>query len=151
MTAQVSLKEATKWFFRGKKKPEKFAFLQFRFLGNFSKAKTEECDKNDRSACHRFGINIPCSAASFLEVGAGISLKVATKVFFRRKKTLKIEIFRLLYKAETEECDQEDWSFSDKIGIITPCSSTYHLELGAPVSLKLTTKASFGGKETLKI
>ena len=39
----------------------------------------------------------------------------------------------------------------DKFGIITPCSATYHLEVGAHVSLKLATKASFGGKKTLKI
>ena len=79
------------------KKPEKFAFLQFRFLGNFSKVKTEECNKKDRSACHRFGIIIPCSATYFLEVGARVSLKVDTTVFFRGNKTLKIEIFRLLF------------------------------------------------------
>ena len=50
-----------------------------------------------------------------------------------------------------EECDQEDWSVSDKFGIITPCSATYYLEVHARVSLKVATKAYFGGKRTLKI
>ena len=45
------------------------------------------------------------------------------------------------------ECDQENCIVSDTFGIITPCSATYHLEGGAPVSLKLATKASFGGKK----
>ena len=40
-------------------------------------------------------------------------------------------------KAETEKCDQEDWSIFDKFGIISPCSAIYILEAGAPVSLKL--------------
>ena len=49
------------------------------------------------------------------------------------------------------ECDQENCIVSDTFRIITPCSTTYHLEVGAPVSLKLATKASFGGKKYLKI
>ena len=36
------------------------------------------------------------------------------------------------------------------LGIITPYSATYHLEVGAPVSFKLPTKASLRGKKTLK-
>ena len=54
-------------------------------------------------------------------------------------------------KAEKDECDPQDWSVSDKFGVITPCSTTYHLEVGAPVSLKVATKASFGGKKIVKI
>ena len=50
-----------------------------------------------------------------------------------------------------DECDKEDWSISDTFGIITPCSATCHLEVGAPVSLKLASKTSFGGKKSLKI
>ena len=53
-------------------------------------------------------------------------------------------------KAGTEEFDQEHCSVSDIFEIITPCLATYHLEVGAPVSLNLPTKASFGGKKTLK-
>ena len=52
---------------------------------------------------------------------------------------------------ETEECNQENCSLTDKFGIITPCSATYHLEFGAPVSLKAVTKGCFGVKGTLKI
>ena len=38
----------------------------------------------------RFGITILCSATYFLEVGARVSLKVATNGSIRSKKTLKI-------------------------------------------------------------
>ena len=50
-----------------------------------------------------------------------------------------------------EECDQEDCSESDIFGIITLCSATYHLVVGEPASLNLATKASFGGKKTLRL
>ena len=50
-----------------------------------------------------------------------------------------------------EECDQEDWTVSDRFGIITPCSAIYHLVVGRSVSLNLATKPSFGDKKTLKI
>ena len=40
---------------------------------------------------------MPCSATKFLELGARILLKVATKAFLEVKKTLKTEIFRLLF------------------------------------------------------
>ena len=51
------------------------------------------------------------------------------------------EIFRILfeYKAKTEECDQKSSSVSDKFGINTTCSTSYHLEVNAPVSLKAAT------------
>ena len=54
-------------------------------------------------------------------------------------------------EAKTEEFDQDDWSVHDAFGIITPCSATYQLVVGRPVSLNLATKVSFGGKKTLKI
>ena len=54
-------------------------------------------------------------------------------------------------KAEVEECNQEDWSVSDKFGINTPCSAIYFLEEGACVSLKVAIKGSVRGKSTLKI
>ena len=53
-------------------------------------------------------------------------------------------------KAKTEECGQGDWSVFDKFGIMTPCSPTYHLEVGAVVSMKSATKASLRGKKALK-
>ena len=54
-------------------------------------------------------------------------------------------------KAKREECDQDDFCVSYTFGIITPCSATYDLVVGRPVSLNLATKASFGGKKALKI
>ena len=50
-----------------------------------------------------------------------------------------------------EKCGQEDWNVFDTFGIITPWSATYHLVVAGPVSLSITTKASFGGKKTLKL
>ena len=67
--------------------------------------------------------------------------------FFRGKKLLKLRFLDYFSKAKTEECDQEDWSVSDKFGIITTSSAAYYLEMGAPVSLKVATKACFGGKK----
>ena len=51
-----------------------------------SKAKTEECDQKDWNAFDQFVITIFCLTTYFLEVGACVSLKVATKGFVRVKK-----------------------------------------------------------------
>ena len=59
---------------------------KIRFLGCFSKAKTEKCDQKVWNVFNQFTIIIPCSAAYFLEVGAHDSLKVATKGYLRAKK-----------------------------------------------------------------
>ena len=40
-----------------------------------------------------------------------------------------------------KKCEQENLSVSNKFGIITPCSATYHLEVGVPILLKVGTKA----------
>ena len=74
-----------------------------------------------------------CPATYFPEVSA---LKVATKDFLTEKKLLKLRFLDYFSNAETEECDQEDWSLSGKIGIITSCSARYYLIVRAPVSLK---------------
>ena len=87
-------KVATKIFFRGKK------YKNLVFLGYFSDTKTEGYNLKDWSVCHRFDIIIPCSVTCFLEIGARVSLKVITKVFFRDKKPVKIEIFRLLFQGK---------------------------------------------------
>ena len=84
MGAPVSLKVAIKVYFRGKE------LWKFNFLGWFSKAKTEECDQKVWNVFYQFGISIPCSATYFLEVGAHVSFKVATKGSLQVKKTLKI-------------------------------------------------------------
>ena len=60
---------------------------------------------------------------------------------------LKLRFLDYFSRAETEDSDQEDWSVSDAFGIITACSTTYHLEVGAPVSLKEAIKASLKGKK----
>ena len=73
-------KVASKSFFRGKKAPK------FRFLGYFSKVKTEECDEKNLGFSDKFGRSIPCSARYFLEVSAHVSLKVATKRYFMGNK-----------------------------------------------------------------
>ena len=56
------------------------------------------------------------------------------------KKLLKLRFLDNFSGAEGEECDQEDW-----FGIIIPYWATYHLDVGAPISLKAATKASLKG------
>ena len=75
----------------------------------------------------------------FLEIGLHVSLKVATKVFLVVKILLKLRLLEYFSKAKTEECDQKSSSVSDKFGINTTCSTSYHLEVNAPVSLKAAT------------
>ena len=56
----------------------------------------EECDQKIRNFSDKFGVTIPCSLTYylltyyFLKVGAPVSLKVATKGYFRGEKPLKI-------------------------------------------------------------
>ena len=52
---------------------------------------------------------------------------------------LKLRFLDYFPKAETEECDRQDWSVSDKSGLITSCSP------------KVVTKASLGGKKLWKL
>ena len=47
--------------------------------------------------------------------------------------------------------EQENLSVSNTFGIITPCSATYHLEVGVPISLKVGTKACYEDKTALII
>ena len=46
----------------------------------------KECDQKVWNVFDRFGITIACSDTYFLEVGARVSLKVATKRSIRGKK-----------------------------------------------------------------
>ena len=71
--ADVVLTLATKGSVRGKK------LWKFRHLRSFSKGKTEEPHKKLWNVFDAFGISIPSVAINFLEVGACVSLKVATK------------------------------------------------------------------------
>ena len=63
---------------------------------------------------------------------------------------LKLRFLGYVYQAKTERIDQEHWSVCDTFEMITPCSATYYLEVGAPVPLKPATKVSCGGKKSLK-
>ena len=77
-----------------------------------------------------------------------LSLKVATKSSFRDNKIKKIACLWLYSQAKTEELNQNDWSVSEKSGIIKLCSAPYFLEVHLPVSLKAATKACFRGKKS---
>ena len=44
----------------------------------------------------------------FLEVGAHVSLKVATNDYFRDKETIKISTLGCFSETKTEECDQKN-------------------------------------------
>ena len=54
-----------------------------RFLDYFSKAKTKECNQGDCNFYDKFGITTHCSATYYLEVGAPVSMKAATKASLR--------------------------------------------------------------------
>ena len=49
----------------------------------------EQSDQKVWNVFNQFGISIPCSHTYFLQVGAQVSLEVATKGSFRGKETLK--------------------------------------------------------------
>ena len=51
----------------------------------------EECEWKDLFFSGKFGISLPCSARYLLEVGARISLKVATKFFLEVKKPKNLD------------------------------------------------------------
>ena len=73
------IESTTKGSPRGKKHSENLGFL--------SKVEMDECDQNVWNAFDQLEITISCSATNFLEVGARVSLKVATKVSSRGKKS----------------------------------------------------------------
>ena len=52
-------------------------------------------------------------------------------------------------KTKTEEYNQKVWNIFDQFGITIPCSATHFLQVGARVSLKVTTKGSLRGKTTV--
>ena len=86
----------------------------------------------------------------FLEVGACLSLKLATKRSFRGKKTWEFRFLGGFCKSKTEECDHKNWIFSNEFEILMPGSNTNFLEVNVHVSLKATTKGSFRGKNVWK-
>ena len=122
-----------------------------RFLGCFSKAKGKECDLKVWNIFDQFGITISCLATVSLEVGGPVSFKVATKSLLEVKTFWKNIFLGSFSKGKTEECEQKVWIVFDQFGIIIPCFATFSLEVGAHVSLKVTTKGSIRVKNILKI
>ena len=100
------------------------------------------------SVFDKFDIIIPCSATFFLEVGARLSLKLATKLSFRGKELSEFRFSGYFSKPKTEECDQKNWRFSNKFGMLMLGSNTYFLEVSAHVSMKVANKGSFRGKKS---
>ena len=92
---------------------------------------------------------IATSDTYFQEVSAHILLKVATTNSFRDKKSMKIYLGHLS-KAKTEECDQTDQSFCDKIGMLLALPDAFFLEVSAHVALKVATKDYFRHKQTME-
>ena len=90
MSAHISLKLTTKGSFTGKE-IWKFSIFKAFFLKQKRKSVTKmnEFDK--------FGTLLPCSAIYCLEFSARLWLKIPTECSFRKKKTMKIEFFRLLF------------------------------------------------------
>ena len=84
-------------------------------------------------------------------MGGPVSLKAAAKASLGGKKTLKTMIFRLLFSSKNGEVRSKKWSDCNKFGMSTSCSVTYFPKVGEHFSLKVTTKASFRGKKSLKI
>ena len=119
-------------------------------LSCFPKGKKEECDQRVWNVFDQFNITIPCPHTYFLEVGARLSLKVATKGFITDKKIWKLRFLSYFSKGKTEECDQKVWNIFDQFDITIPCSDTYFLEVGARVLLEVATKSFIRGKKLWK-
>ena len=67
-----------------------------------------------------------------------------------KEKLWKFRFLVSFSKAKIEKCDQKVWNDFDQFGMTIPCSATYFLKLGARASLKVATKGSPKGKNTLK-
>ena len=140
VSARVSLKMATRVF----------SELKFRFLNYFSKAKTEKYDQKTRSAPDQIGIITTCSVSYHLEVNATVHWKQPPKPLYKVKKLRKVRFSRCFSKAKTDECYQKKLTWLQKIRH-DYISAAYFPKVGARFPLKVATKASFGGRETLKI
>ena len=70
---------------------------KLKYLGCFSKAKTEESNQKVWNIFDQSGITILCSATYFLEIGRGNLLEV--------KISWKFRVLGCSSKAKTEECD----------------------------------------------
>ena len=85
-------------------------------------------------------MSVACPLLFFLEIGAFLSLKLATQRSFRGKKIWKFKFSGYFLKAKMEECGWKYWFASDKFAISIPCVAPYFLEVGARVLLKVATK-----------
>ena len=102
MSACVSLRVVTNMVFLELKNYEGLEVLRL-----FSKAKREQCDQKNLTFSGKFSMLLSDQNSFFLELGARVSLQVATKWSIRGKKTLKIQIFRFFSEAKTVECDKK--------------------------------------------
>ena len=83
VSAHVLLKLAVKGFIKSKK------LENVAFLGNFFKAKAEDCGQKNLSA-NRFDIIRSCSITCYPEMSVHVLLKVTTNIHLKSKKSLKI-------------------------------------------------------------
>ena len=74
-----------------------------KFLGYFSKARTEECAQKELSWFDKFEMLMSGLDAYFLEVNAHALLKMATKGSFRGGKSKNVAFLGCF--SEVEECD----------------------------------------------
>ena len=138
--APVSLKLATNAFFGGKKTLKIYIFRLLFY------SKTEQCDSKKLSLTDKFTM-LMCLHKYFLEVCSHALLKVATKGSFRGKKSECLAILGHFSEAKSKEYYQKKWSSCNRFGIIIPCLAKYFLDVGALVSLKVTTKTYFRDKK----
>ena len=124
---------------------------KIRFSCWSSQVKMEECDRNVWNVFNQFDVGKSGLTTYFLEVGARVSLKLATKGIPRGKKTLKFSFGGCFSKGNTKECYQKFWNVFEKFFVITRSWNKNFLEVGARVSLKLATKVFPRGKRIVKI
>ena len=88
-----------------------------------------------------------CLTTHFLEVTTAlVSLKVATFV----KNLQKVNIFKVIFKGETEKCDQSNY-FSYTFEISIPCLTIPFGEATARVSLNVAINVFLTGRKTSKM
>ena len=82
-------------------------------------------------------------------MGASISLKAATKSSLQGKKNSESLGFQATFLKQKQRCAIKKWSDYNKFGVNISCSVTFIPKAGASFSLKVVTKASFGGEVKL--
>ena len=82
----------------------------------------EECNQQVWNVFNQLDITIRCSAKFFLEVGAHVSFKIATKGLLEVKKLWKFRFLGYFSKVKMEECDQKVWNVFNQFDITIPCS-----------------------------